>query len=172
MFMIQPQNGGIHSIRPKHETVLSGIDPNKAQVLALIDIGVVHPEYAGQKVPFIHYCVNESLRLKKTDEGVWIQDLSYGDTLEWSEPFEEGTSQFEGIVPSEQAELVEVESVDQPTAGMWFHIGDEPKWVQSSDHPGSDYFFVGQVESYYNYTTVYTFYHRTRSEVVFICQFS
>ena len=65
MFILQAKTGEPHSIRPQHNEILSGIDSSKAQVLALINLGVIDSTLAGHTVPSVAYFVNEPLRLKK-----------------------------------------------------------------------------------------------------------
>ena len=65
-----------------------------------------------------------------------------------------------------------MESVDEFSAGIWFHIGGQPQWVQSDEHPGSEYIFVGQMQSCYTNTTIYAFYDHSQQEVIFQCQFT
>jgi len=172
MFILQAKDGGVHSIRPEHKTTLSGVDPAKAQALALIDLGVIDPDLAGHKIPFINYCINERLRLKVSDDGHWVINTEYGDIFEWADPFESGVEVFDEITPTLEAELIEVERVDERSAGIWFHIGGEPRWVQSDERPDSDYLFVGQMASYYSHTTTYAFYHPGKRELIFECQFT
>ena len=172
MWILQPNTSGPHKVRPEHDTTLQGIDPTKAQALALIDLGALNPEWGGHKIPLISCFLNEHLRLKKVGEHTWAQDESFGDMLEWAEPFEGGVTQFEGFPSAESAELVEVEHVDEREAGVWFHLRGEPHWVQSEDAPGSEYIFVGQVASYYINSVTYLFWHPETHDIVCACQFS
>jgi hypothetical protein len=168
-FILQPQSGGVHSIRPDHDTTLPGIDRSKAQVLALIDLSVIDPALAGRKVPFVSYFVSESLRLRDAGDGSWVQDTEHGDTLEWAEPFEGGPGQFDGITPAAGAILTESE---QRSADVSFQLGGQPRWVQGDEAPGEPYIFVGQMESRYSNATIYAFYHPDKREIMFECQFT
>ena len=170
-FILKPCPDGTHSIRPDHSTTIPSIDANKAQAMALIDLGAVDPALAGRKVPFLTYFINEPLRLRQ-EGSEWVQDTVAGDTLEWAEPFDGGASSFEDITPAAEAELVEVETVDKRAAGVWFQIGGEPRWVQSDDGPSAPHIFVGQMESWYANGTIYMFYNPQTNSIIFECQFS
>ncbi|MCB9759082.1 MAG: hypothetical protein H6739_04515 [Alphaproteobacteria bacterium] len=182
--VLVPSPGGPHQQHPALEAITRPpLDPHFFEALCLLDLGFLDPELAGRRVLCLSMsvgAVDEELVIQEQDDGRWTVALVDGSPPKdptrgsaWAEPFESGPQSFARLPTFEAATL---EAREYGEVDLERHVVlriGEPAWLQDDFSPsGEGWRFVARLDCWFQFGSMYVFYHPERRQAYHVIQFT